>query len=208
MVQLLPNFHGLENKVPYVHIRDFEEVVATFNNQANALDHVKLKFFPFSLKSKAKSWFHSLRLKSIGTWKEMTNTFFNKYFPHHKTNSLKRQISIFSQKDKETLYQVWECFKDLLTLCPHHGYESWRIISYFYDGLTVRERKFVEMMCNGDFLQKDPDEAFEFLNELAEKAHTWTGPSASESTNRSKPVGIYQLREEDNLKAQVESLTK
>ncbi|XP_024021736.1 uncharacterized protein LOC112091708 [Morus notabilis] len=138
----------------------------------------------------------------------MTTTFFNKYFPHHKTNNLKRQISNFAQKENETLYQAWERFKDLLNLCPHHGYESWRLVSYFYDGLTIRECQFVEMMCNGDFLQKDPDEAIEYLNELAEKAHTWTGPSATESTGRSRPARVYQLREEDSLKAQVEALTK
>ena len=99
-------------------------------------------------------------------------------------------------------------------MCPHHGYENWRLVSYFYEGLTPRERQFVEMMCNGEFLQKDPDEAIEYLNELAEKAHTWTGPSATESTNRSRPAGnlngggIYHLREEDNLKAKVEMLTR
>ncbi|XP_062113674.1 uncharacterized protein LOC133824717 [Humulus lupulus] len=208
MIQLLPNFHGLENENPYVHIREFEEVVATFYNQANIVDTVRLKFFPFSLKDKAKSWLYSLRPRSIGTWDEMTSSFFHKYFPNHKTNGLKRQISTFSQKDNETLYQVWERFKELLTLCPHHGYEKWRLVSYFYEGLTIRERQFVEMMCNGEFLQKDPEEALEYLNELAEKSHTLTGPSATESTNRNRPAGIYQLREEDSLKAQVESLTK
>uniref|UniRef100_A0A2N9HKM2 Reverse transcriptase/retrotransposon-derived protein RNase H-like domain-containing protein n=1 Tax=Fagus sylvatica TaxID=28930 RepID=A0A2N9HKM2_FAGSY len=71
------------------------------------------------------------------------------------------------------------------------------------------------MMCNGEFLQKDPDEAIEYLNHLAEKAHTWTGPSATESTNRSKPHTstsssgrIYQLKEEDGLRAQIAQLTK
>uniref|UniRef100_A0A2N9J3X5 Reverse transcriptase domain-containing protein n=1 Tax=Fagus sylvatica TaxID=28930 RepID=A0A2N9J3X5_FAGSY len=71
------------------------------------------------------------------------------------------------------------------------------------------------MMCNGEFLQKDPDEAIEYLIHLAEKAHTWTGPSAIESTNRSRPHtstsssgGIYQLKEEDGLKAQIAQLTK
>ncbi|XP_060968333.1 uncharacterized protein LOC115720448 [Cannabis sativa] len=207
MIQLLPNFHGLENENPYVHIREFEDVVATFYNQANIADTVRLKFFPFSLKDKAKSWLYSLRPRSIGTWEEMTSSFFHKYFPNHKTNGLKRQISTFSQKDNETLYQVWERFKELLTLCPHHGYEKWRLVSYFYEGLTSRERQFIEMMCNGEFLQKDPEEAFEYLNELAEKSHTWIGPSATESTNEIDHR-IYQLREEDSLKAQVESLTK
>ncbi|XP_022891193.1 uncharacterized protein LOC111406177 [Olea europaea var. sylvestris] len=70
------------------------------------------------------------------------------------------------------------------------------------------------MKCNGDFLQKDPDEAIEYLNDLAEKAHTWIGPNASDRTNRSRPQGnststnIYYLREEDNLRAKVESLTR
>ncbi|XP_035546691.1 uncharacterized protein LOC118348687 [Juglans regia] len=70
------------------------------------------------------------------------------------------------------------------------------------------------MMCNGEFLQKDPDEAIEYLNKLTEKAHTWTGLSATESTNGSRPTGnpngggIYHLREDDNLKAKVEMLTR
>ncbi|XP_022851187.1 uncharacterized protein LOC111372976 [Olea europaea var. sylvestris] len=80
-------------------------------------------------------------------------------------------------------------------------------MSYFYEELLPRERQFVEMMCNGEFLQKDPDEAIDYLDDLAEKAHTWTRPSATESTNRSRPIGnlnstgIYHLRKEDNLRA-------
>ncbi|GKU94734.1 hypothetical protein SLEP1_g8180 [Rubroshorea leprosula] len=86
MIQLLPSFHGLENENPYVHVREFEEVVATFHSRADTID-------------------------------------------------------------------------------------------------TVRERQFIEMMCNGEFLHKDPEEAIDYLNELAEKAHTWTGPSATEMKN-------------------------
>ncbi|KAL5827957.1 hypothetical protein ACOSQ3_019799 [Xanthoceras sorbifolium] len=208
MIQLLPTFHGLDSENPYLHIREFEEVVATFHSQPNVLDSIRLNFFPFSLKDKAKSWLYSLRPRSIGTWAEMTEAFFNKYFPHHKTNNLKRQISTFSQKDSETLYQAWERFKELLNMCLHHGYENWRIVSYFYEGLTPRERQFIEMMCNGDFLLKDPDEAIDYLNDLAEKAHTWTGPSIADGTNRLKAGGIYYLREEDNLKSQVEVLSR
>ena len=69
------------------------------------------------------------------------------------------QISTFVQKDSETLYQSWERFKELLSMCPHHGYENWRLVSYFYEGLTPRKCQFVEIMCNGEFLQKNPNEA-------------------------------------------------
>ena len=49
------------------------------------------------------------------------------------TNALNRQIMNFSQNDNETFYQCWERFKDLLNACPHHGYETWHIISFFYE---------------------------------------------------------------------------
>ena len=39
----------------------------------------------------------TLRPRSIGTWDEMTHEFFKKYFPEHKIDALKRQISIFSK---------------------------------------------------------------------------------------------------------------
>ncbi|KAF5465392.1 hypothetical protein F2P56_015405 [Juglans regia] len=194
MIQLLPTFHGLENENPYLHIREFKEVVATFHSHNATDDIVRLKFFPFSLKDRANSWLYSLRPRSIGSWNEMTQVFFNKYFSQHKTNALKRP-----QKHSETLYQACERFLAL---------------SYFYEGFTSRERQFIEMMCNGEFLQKNLDEAIEYLNEFARKAHTWTGPSATESTNRSQPAGnpnsggIYHLRDEDNLKAKVEMLTR
>ncbi|KAL5580046.1 hypothetical protein UlMin_012488 [Ulmus minor] len=63
-------------------------------------------------------------------------------------------------------------------------------------------------MCNGEFLHKDPDEAIDFLDDLSEKAHTWTGPNAIESTKKNQIAGIYQLKEEDSLKARLEALTK
>ena len=55
MVQLLPIFHGLDSENPYVKIREFEELVATFHSQPNAVDSIRLKFFLLSLKDKVKS---------------------------------------------------------------------------------------------------------------------------------------------------------
>lgn len=58
------------------------------------------------------------------------------------------------------------------------------VINCFYEGLIHREHQFFEMMCNCGFLQKDLNEAIEYLDDLAEKAYTWTGRHASDSTNR------------------------
>ena len=144
MFQLLPIFHGLDRENPYVHIREFEEIIATFQGRLEALNTVKLRFFPFSLKDNAKVWLYSLRPKSISSWDEMTQVFFQKYFPAHKTNNIKKQIQNFTQKDSENFYQVWERFKTLLSSCPRHGFESWQVVNYFYDGFLSRNRQFVE----------------------------------------------------------------
>jgi hypothetical protein len=87
-------------------------------------------------------------------------------------------------------------------------------MAYFYEGLTPRDRQFVQLSCGGGFLQKEPEDAIDYLDEIAENSNTWIRPSATESTDRSRTTsttagrGIYQLKEEDTMKAKLESLTK
>jgi hypothetical protein len=61
----------------------------------------------------------------------------------------------------------------LLNTCPHHSFETWRLVSHFYEGLTPKDRQMVELMCKGTFEDKDPNEAMEYLDLLAENAHNW-----------------------------------
>ena len=53
---LLPTFHGMESENPYSHIRKFEEVYNTFKEETATVDLMRLKFFPCTLKDKAKFW--------------------------------------------------------------------------------------------------------------------------------------------------------
>ncbi|KAL9363796.1 hypothetical protein Peur_041669 [Populus x canadensis] len=43
----------------------------------------------------------------------------------------------------------------------------------FKPGLTPKDRQMVKLMCNGTFENKDPDEAMEYLDLLAENAQNW-----------------------------------
>jgi len=151
---------------------------------SNLDDVVKLTLFQFSLTEKARYWLHTLRPRTIGIWQEMTNEFLKKFFPTHKTNTLRRSIMNFAMKENETFFQCWEWFKDLLLSCPHHGYETWWVISFFYDGLTSNMRQFVEMMCNGEFMNKAPDEAWDYFDLLAENAQVW---DTTEMIDKAKP---------------------
>ena len=105
LVPLLPTFRGMENENPYNHIREFEEVSATFKEGAVDMELLKLKAFPLTLKDKEKIWLNALRPRTIRNWGELQAGFLNKFFSAHKTNNLKRQIYTFSAHDEESFYQ-------------------------------------------------------------------------------------------------------
>ena len=70
----------------------------------------------------------------------------------------------------------------------------------------------VEMMCNGTFEDKDPDEAMNFLDLLAENAQNWdtigTCEVPSKVQNSTPSGGMYTLREDHELQAKFASLAR
>ncbi|XP_024041924.1 uncharacterized protein LOC112099055 [Citrus clementina] len=103
-------------------------------------------------------------------------------------------------------------FKELLNICPHHGFETWRLVTYFYEGLIPQSRQVVEMMCNGEFRDKNPEDALDYLDQLAENAQHWDTVGTFELTNKqqSSPSsgGIHNLREDHDLQAKFASLVR
>ena len=62
----------------------------------NEVDHdvIKLKIFPFSLRDKARSWFHNLMVGSINRWGELVEVFITKFFhPSSLHNSGQKLLS-------------------------------------------------------------------------------------------------------------------
>ncbi|RVW63255.1 Retrovirus-related Pol polyprotein from transposon opus [Vitis vinifera] len=152
IVPLLPTFHGMESENPYAHIKEFEDVCNTFQEGGASIDLMRLKLFPFTLKDKAKIWLNSLRPRSIRTWTDLQAEFLKKFFPTHRTNGLKRQISNFSAKENEKFYECWERYMEAINACPHHGFDTWLLVSYFYDGMSSSMKQLLETMCGGDFM--------------------------------------------------------
>ena len=129
---------------------------------------MRLKLFPFNLKDKAKIWLNSLRPRSTRTWTDLQAGFLKKFFPTHRTNCLKRQISNFSAKENKKFYECWERYMEAINTCPHHGFDTWLLVSYFYDGMSSSMNQLLETMCGGDFISKNPEEAMDFLSYVAE----------------------------------------
>jgi len=114
-------FFGSPTKDSNFHISNFLRLSGTLKANQEA---VRLYLFPFSLGDRASAWFHSLKVGSITSWDQMRQAFLTRFFPHSKTVQLRNQITRFTQKDGESLYNAWERFKEMFRLCPHHGPEK------------------------------------------------------------------------------------
>ena len=209
---LLPTFHGMENENPYTHIREFDEVCTTFKEGSIDMELLKLKAFPLTLKDKAKIWLNSLRPRTIRNWAEMQVEFLKKFFSAHKTNNLKRQIYTFAAHDNERFYQCWERYMETISACAHHGFDTWMLVNHFYDGMSPTMKQLLETMCGGDFLRKNPDEAMDFLNYVAETSKAWDEPNPRE-IDKMRPSatqrgGIYSFAEDVELKAKLSILAR
>ena len=181
IVPLLPTFHGMESENPYSHIREFEEVCNTFKEDISNVDLMRLKFFPLTLKDKAKIWLNSLRPRTIRNWGDMQAEFLKKFFSTHKTNNLKRQIYTFATQENEKFYQCWERYLETINACPHHGFDTWMLVNHFYNGMSLAMKQLLETMCGGDFMSKHPEEAMDFLNYVAETSKAWDEPNPREA---------------------------
>ena len=212
IVPLLPQFCGTDSENPYIHIKDFEEVCHTFHEGNASMEVMRLKLFPFTLKDKAKLWFNSLRPQSIRSWLELQTTFLKKFFPTHRTSSLKRQISNFVALNNEKFYDCWERYMEVVTACPHHGFDTWMLVNYFYESMSPTMKQLLETMCGGDFMNKNPDEAFEFLNYVAEISRSWDEPQRRDSHKFKSPSHsseeMRMVNEDVDVHAKMATLTR
>ena len=73
-------------------------------------------------------------------------------------------------------------------------------------------KQLLETMCGGDFLSKNPDEAMDFLNYVAETSKAWDEPNPKETDRHILQVnqrgGIYSLSEDMELKAKISTLAR
>ncbi|RVW66548.1 hypothetical protein CK203_063864 [Vitis vinifera] len=76
------------------------------------IDRILFHFYQLSMDGKPRS---------IRTWTDLQAEFLKKFFPTHRTNGLKRQISNFSAKENEKFYECWERYMEAINACPHHA---------------------------------------------------------------------------------------
>ncbi|KAI5347396.1 hypothetical protein L3X38_015275 [Prunus dulcis] len=70
-------------------------------------------------------------------------------------------------------------------------------------------------MFNGNFMYKDPEDAFDFLDQIADKSQIWNTPNTFEPNSQKAKSsinpssgGISHLKEEDSLKTQLTTMAR
>ena len=101
---------------------------------------------------------------------------------------------------------------EALNACPHHGFDTWLLVNYFYDGISPSMKQLLETMCEGDFLSKNLEEALDFRNYVAEASKGWDEPNPREMEltrpHSSIRGGMYSLLEDMDMKAKVSTLAR
>nr|GEW56419.1 reverse transcriptase domain-containing protein [Tanacetum cinerariifolium] len=115
------------------HVRFFNKVTSTFRHPEVPNTTIKLLLFPFSLEGEARTWLDMEPPHLILTWEDLVSKFINQFFRPSKTTYLRNEIINFLQKPNETFNEAWECFKDLLRQCPHHGFFKLHQLDTFYN---------------------------------------------------------------------------
>nr|GEX61733.1 reverse transcriptase domain-containing protein [Tanacetum cinerariifolium] len=79
------------------------------------------------------------------------------------TTYLRNEITNFLQKPNETFNEAWECFKDLLRQCPHHGLSELHQLDTFYNAHNLNDQDALDSAAEGNFLDKIPCECLSII---------------------------------------------
>jgi hypothetical protein len=207
VIQMLPSFYGLDHENPYSHFKKFRSITATTKFQNFSEESVNLRLFPFSLHDRATEWLDSLAPRSITSWKELLKQFYHKFYPMSRVNDARKEISSFTKDEDEIFTECWTRFKDMLMKCPPHGYEKWRLVQFFYQGLSQTNRSMIELMNGGTFLNLTRDLAYKALEKIAANTQNWDFTSSRDKSTRKKG-GILELNTEQELTQRMDAIVK
>ncbi|KAL1193257.1 hypothetical protein V5N11_017090 [Cardamine amara subsp. amara] len=161
-------FHGLPMEDPLDHLDEFDRLCSLTKINGVSEHGFKLHLFPFSLGDKAHQWEKTLQPGSITTWDQCKKAFLAKFFSNARTAKIRNEISGFAQKNAETFYEAWERFKSYTSQCPHHGFSNESLLSTLYRGVLPKIRMLLDTASNINFLNKDVEEGWELVENLAQ----------------------------------------
>nr|GEV99558.1 hypothetical protein [Tanacetum cinerariifolium] len=149
-----------------------------------------------SISRSAQIWLDKEPPRSILTWEDLVSKFINQFFPPSKTTYLRNEITNFLQKPNETFNEAWECFKDLLRQCPHHGFSELHQLNTFYNALNPNDQDALDSAAGGNFLDKIPRECLSIIERKSKVRYSRSRITDSrENTNAPLPSNSFDLQQ-------------
>ncbi|GJT40279.1 reverse transcriptase domain-containing protein [Tanacetum coccineum] len=189
-------FDGYLRADPHDDIREFLTICDMFKYGETQSEVVKLLIFPYSLSDKAKTWFNELNEESIISWEQIRRAFRKKLFPPSLFNRLLLEIRNFSQLVCESLTDAWLRLRNMLQKCHGHDLTKGAIIKIFYHGLAEPTQGILDVIAEGIFLYKSPNQAFQFLEDKVLFEHDW--PIKSKNEHHRKSISFADRSDNSN----------
>ncbi|CAM8896283.1 unnamed protein product [Rhodiola kirilowii] len=194
----LPRFSGTNEESAMTHLQRLHGVCQNLKHFRVNLNDFKLKAFYFSLVDSANDWFLSLPSGSIRTWDQMQKKFLDKYYPAGRAMQVRRQLQDIKQGPNETMYDYLEKFNRLERSCCTLGLPEKLIIEYLINGLTKRDKMFLDASAGGSIMNLPLSRVRQLINSVAENARF------EEETTRQD--GSFQTKNVSQADASVNSM--
>ncbi|XP_074266113.1 uncharacterized protein LOC141588579 [Silene latifolia] len=118
-------FGGAAAEDPATHMEKFVTYCCSIPLIARVTqDQIKQVLFPFSLKDRAVEWLRDLDMEGEGItdWNTLALAFYKRYFPPHKTNALRSQITTNGRfQDNTNDATAWKLIDQIATHTAKYG---------------------------------------------------------------------------------------
>ncbi|KAK1606568.1 hypothetical protein QYE76_030241 [Lolium multiflorum] len=193
-------FCGTEKESVVEHLTELSTLSGVFSDDVKMRTYFVAKFFPFSLKDDAKTWYNNLPPGSIKSPTDLRDVFFRKYFPASAQHAALQRIYNFDQEDGEKLPEAWARFCSLIRAQPDHDLEKHDLLDIFYSGLTIESRAYLDSCAGCVFRKRTPEDAEELLAKIGRNHDDWSTPEPT-PTPIVKKRGMIKLNDEDMREA-------
>ena len=76
---------------------------------------------------------------------------------------------------------------ELLDTCPDHGHDALLLMEFCYSGMTSSMKQLTQSLCQGDLLDKNPEEAVDFFAKTVEMTRRWEEYQLTE-VSKTEPI--------------------
>ncbi|CAH9104590.1 unnamed protein product [Cuscuta epithymum] len=166
-LNMLPSFNGLGTEDALGFMRELYSTVQTFPLNNLSEDELRMRCFPYCMKSEARQWLLNLPERSLTNWEQVYDAFMFKFYSNQKTMDYRSRICNFVQGERELFHEAWERFNLFLNQCPHHQFSVLLLTQFFYDGLTPNCQTLVDTACGGYTGDKNANELWDIYKNLA-----------------------------------------